>query len=274
MQLQAEEDEEKSKALQIKDFPLHTGMWLTLMIIMVFNLSYQYFATLGLAPGGSTSSQSATYLYSDFAANNSRNTALLRWLFLPPLDDGVRFEDGTPKLPSSWSDSTVIYGDFALALAISLQLTAIQRLSRAKQHVWSFVAVESKIGTTSRRLKRFLLLMLPWLTDLFLLMACVVRNDLICILYLVVVTQGLVQYRRVVTDRVFEWRTWKLHLIVILITLGIRFTFILPAGTFSLHGTRYAQCQLSGRLSAANFGDAILSRHLLPSRACHPPSTP
>ena len=215
--------------MRIRDFPLYTGMWLALMILLVCNLYYQYFATLGLPP-------ETTYLYSDFVRNDSRTTALLRWLFLPPLDNRVDFEDGTPKLPSSWNDATIIYGDFALALVISLQLTALQRLRRAKRHVWDFVSVESRLGTTSRQMKRFFLLMLPWLTDLFLLMACVVRNDLLCILYLGVVTQGLVQYRRVVTDRVFEWRTWKLHLIAILITFGIRFTFILPAGTCLLYG--------------------------------------
>lgn len=193
------------------------------MVLLVLGLYYQYFAVLGLPP-------SRSYYYGGWTAGDAPYTALLRWLFLPPLDDTVRFANGAPKLPKAWNEPTIIYADFLLAVAVSLQLRVVLRMRQNSVHFWDYVAVESPSHSAPRRIKRFLILALPWFSDFFMLLASLSRNDLICIAYLLIAFERLIHYRRLVTDRVYGLKMWYWQFWAIMITLFIRFVFILPAG--------------------------------------------
>lgn len=199
------------------------ALWLAIMLLLVAGLYYQYFAVLGLPPD-------SNYVYRDWAEDHRGRTAFLRWLFLPPLEETIPYENGNRKLPRAWRRTTIIYADFVLLVAVALQLRVVARLARHGRTYWDYVAVESPVGTAARKAKRVFLLGLPWLTDIFLLITCITRNDLICVLYLIVVFVSLTHYRRLITDRVYEVRMWYWHFAAIMTTLFIRFAFILPAG--------------------------------------------
>ena len=92
------------------------------------------------------------------------------------------------------------------------------------------MAIESPIGYPLRKLKRWLLMSLPMITNIFLSIACVLRSDVLCIVYLVLIGKSLALYRLILISRNAQWRLLNLQIYGVMLTFVVRVLFIFPAG--------------------------------------------